>query len=55
MAQMHYRWRNRCGIKWVWQFDDAKRLVGLKHENQPMKRIVADKDFEIDMSKELNN
>ena len=48
--QTYYRWRNQFGGL---KADDAKRLKGLERENIRLKRIVADKELEIDALKEL--
>jgi putative transposase len=46
----YHRWRAQFGGMKV---DDAKRLKGLEHENARLKRIVADKELEIDALKEI--
>jgi putative transposase len=43
--QTYHRWRNQLGGM---KADDAKRLKGLERENARLKRIVADKELEID-------
>lgn len=48
--QTCYRWRNQFGGL---KADDAKRLKELQRENARLKRIVADKELEIDALKEL--
>jgi putative transposase len=48
--QTYYRWRNQFGGLTA---DDAKRLKELERENARLKRIVADKELEIDALKEL--
>jgi len=48
--QTYYRWRNQFGGL---KADDAKRLKELQRENARLKRIVADKELEIDALKEL--
>ena len=49
--QTYYRWRNQFGgIK----ADDAKRLRDLERENARLKRIVADKELEIDALREIS-
>jgi putative transposase len=48
--QTYYRWRNQFGGL---KADDAKRLKELERENARLKRIVADKELEIDALKEL--
>lgn len=44
------RWRNQYGGM---KADDAKRLKELEKENSRLKRIVADKELEIDALKEI--
>jgi transposase len=48
--QTYHRWRNQFGGL---KADDAKRLKELKNENTRLKRIVADKELEIDALKEV--
>jgi transposase len=48
--QTYHRWRNQYGGLKV---NDAKRLKELSNENTRLKRIVADKDLEIDALKEI--
>ena len=48
--QTYHRWRNRYGGLKV---DDAKRLKELTSENARLKRIVADKELEIDALKAI--
>jgi transposase-like protein len=48
--QMYHRWRNQYGGL---KADDAKRLKELGNENERLKRIVADKELEIDTLKEI--
>ncbi len=48
--QTYHRWRNQYGGL---KADDAKRLKELAHENTALKRIVADKELEIDALKEI--
>ncbi len=49
--QTYHRWRNQFGgIK----ADDAKRLRELERENTRLKRIVADKELEIDALREIS-
>jgi putative transposase len=43
--QIYYRWRNQFGGL---KADDVKRLRGLECEKARLKRIVADKELEID-------
>ena len=46
----YHRWRNQYGGL---KADDAKRLKELGNENTCLKRIVADKELEIDALKEI--
>lgn len=48
--QSFYRWRNRFGDMDVSQ---AKRLRKMEKENTRLKRLLADRDLEIDAMKEL--
>lgn len=48
--QTYHRWRNQYGGL---KADDAKRLKQLETENTRLKRIVADKELEIDALKEI--
>ena len=48
--QTYHRWRNQYGGM---KADDAKRLKELERENATLKRIVADKELEIDALKEI--
>jgi putative transposase len=48
--QTYHRWRNQYGGL---KADDAKRLKELGNENTRLKRIVADKELEIDALKEI--
>jgi transposase len=48
--QTYYRWRKRYGEMTP---GDAKRLRELEGENRRLKKIVADKELEIDMLKEI--
>jgi transposase len=46
----YHRWRTQFGgIK----ADDARRLKDLERENTRLKRMVADRELEIDMLKEI--
>ncbi len=45
------RWRNQYGGM---KADDAKRLRELERENTRLKRIVADKELEIDALREIS-
>ena len=49
--QSYYRWRNQFGGL---KADDAKRLKDLERENTRLKRIVADKELEIDALREIS-
>jgi putative transposase len=46
----YHRWRAQFGGM---KADDVKRLKELERENQSLKRIVADKELEIDALKEI--
>ena len=48
--QTYHRWRNRYGGL---KADDAKRMRELERENTRLKRIVADKELEIDALREI--
>ncbi len=48
--QTYHRWRNQYGGL---KADDVKRLKELTTENTRLKRIVADKELEIDALKEI--
>ena len=48
--QTYHRWRNQYGGM---KADDAKRLRELERENARLKRVVADKELEIDALKEI--
>ena len=48
--QTYHRWRNQYGGM---KADDAKRLRELERESARLKRIVADKELEIDALKEI--
>ena len=48
--QAYHRWRNQYGGM---KADDARRLRELERENARLKRIVADKELEIDALKEI--
>jgi putative transposase len=47
----YHRWRAQFGGM---KADDVKRLKELERENQSLKRIVADKELEIDALKEIS-
>ena len=46
----YHRWRNQYGGL---KADDAKRLKQLEGENRRLKKIVADKELEIDALREV--
>ncbi len=48
--QTYHRWRNQFGGM---KADDVKRLRELERENMRLKRIVADKELEIDALREV--
>ena len=50
ISEQTYRWRNQYGGM---KADDAKRLRELERENARLKRIVADKELELDALKEI--
>jgi transposase-like protein len=47
----YQRWRNQFGGM---KAEDAKRLKDLERENARLKRIVADKELEIDALREIS-
>ncbi len=49
--QTYHRWRNQFGGM---KADDARRLRELERENVRLKRIVADKELEIDALREIS-
>jgi transposase-like protein len=49
--QTIYTWRNRFG---TFQADDVRRLKQLEHENARLKKLVAERDLEIEVMKEIN-
>ena len=49
-GQTYHRWRNQYGGM---KAHDARRLRELERENARLKRIVADKELEIDALKEI--
>lgn len=49
--QAFHRWRNQYGGL---KADDVKRLKSLEAENARLKRIVADKELEIDALREIS-
>jgi len=48
--QTYHRWRNQYGGMTA---DDARRLRELERENARLKRLVADKELEIDALREV--
>jgi putative transposase len=48
--QTYHRWRNQYGGM---KADDTKKLKELERENARLKRIVADKELEIDALREV--
>ena len=50
-AQTIYGWRKHYGTL---EPADVKRLRQLEHENGRLKKMVADRDLEIDVLKEIN-
>ena len=49
--QTIYSWRKRFG---TFQADDVRRLKQLEHENARLKKLVAERDLEIEVMKEIN-
>ena len=49
--QTIFRWRKKFGGLEV---SDAKRLRELERENQQLKKLVAERDLEIDILKDIN-
>ena len=49
--QTIYTWRKRFG---GFQADDVRRLKQLEHENARLKKLVAERDLEIEVMKEIN-
>ncbi len=49
--QTIFRWRKRFGGM---EISDAKRLRELEGENQQLKKLVAERDLEIDVMKDIN-
>src|SRR5918994_1762621 len=49
--QTYHRWRNQFGGM---KADDAKRLKELERDNARLKRILADKELEIDALREIS-
>ena len=48
--QTIYTWRKRFG---TFQADDVRRLKQLEHENARLKKLVAERDLEIEVMKEI--
>ena len=49
--QSIYTWRKKFG---AFQADDVKRLRQLESENARLKKLVAERDLEIEIMKEIN-
>ena len=49
--QSIYTWRRKFG---AFQADDVKRLRRLEAENARLKKLVAERDLEIEVMKEIN-
>ena len=49
--QSIYLWRKRFG---TFQADDVRRLKQLEAENTRLKKLVAERDLEIEIMKEIN-
>jgi transposase-like protein len=49
--QTIYTWRKRFGM---FQADDVRRLKQLEAENARLKKLVAERDLEIEVMKEIN-
>ena len=49
--QSIYTWRKKFG---TFQADDVKRLRQLESENARLKKLVAERDLEIEVMKEIN-
>ena len=49
--QTIYTWRRRFGAS---QVDDVRRLKQLETENARLKKLVAERDLEIEVMKEIN-
>ena len=49
--QTIYTWRKRFG---TFQADDVRRLKHLEAENARLKKLVAERDLEIEVMKEIN-
>ena len=50
-VQTIYLWRKRFG---AFQADDVRRLKQLESENARLKKLVAERDLEIEVMKEIN-
>ena len=50
--QSVYTWRKKFG---AFQADDVKRLRQLESENARLKKLVAERDLEIEIMKEINS
>jgi putative transposase len=50
--QTIYTWRKRCG---TFQTNDVRRLKQLEAENARLKKLVAERDLEIEVMKELTS
>ena len=50
-VQTIYLWRKRFG---TFQADDVRRLKLLESENSRLKKLVAERDLEIEVMKEIN-
>jgi putative transposase len=50
--QSIYTWRKKFG---AFQADDVKRLRQLEAENARLKKLVAERDLEIEIMKEINS
>jgi putative transposase len=50
--QSIYTWRKRFGAM---QSDDVRRLKQLEAENARLKKLVAERDLEIEVMKEINS
>ena len=49
--QTIYSWRKRCGAL---EAADVKRLRQLEQENARLKKLVAERDLELDVMREIN-
>ncbi len=50
--QSFYRWRQKFGAM---DIAEAKRLKHLEEENRRLKKLLANRDLEIDLLKEINS